>query len=78
MDEPFVTAYGPNGQKRWVPEHYLDNPAFAFKRIPSERARTDDDGDAVTPISATEPAPARTRKQIKEPASPATTKEASE
>lgn len=77
-DDGFVTAVGPNGQKRRVPEHYLNNPAFGFRLPPSALARTDDDGDAVTPISATEPAPAPTRKQIKEPASPETTKEASE
>lgn len=52
MSDGFVTAVGPNGQKRRVPEHYLDNPAFGFKLPPSARAaRTDEEGKAVTPIS---------------------------
>ena len=50
--EGFVTAVAPNGQKRYVPEHYLDNPALGFKLPPSARAaRADAEGEAVTPIS---------------------------
>ena len=50
--EGFVTAVAPNGQKRYVPEHYLDNPALGFKLPPSARAaRADEQGEAVTPIS---------------------------
>jgi len=52
-DDEFVIAQGPNGDKRRVPKHYLDNPAFGFKLPPSARAklRTDEEGEAVTPIS---------------------------
>jgi len=53
--DEFVTAVGPNGEKRRVPKHYLDNPAFGFKLPPSARAaRTDEEGEAVTPISGAE------------------------
>lgn len=38
-EHDFVMAVGPDGVKRLVPEHYLDNPAFGFKLPPSARAQ---------------------------------------
>lgn len=49
--DEFVTAVGPNGQKRRVPKHYLDNPAFGFRLPPSARARTDEEAVAIEQIS---------------------------
>lgn len=61
MDQIFVTAVGPDGKKRRVPSHYLDNPSFGYKLPPSTR------GEA-TPA---------TQKTITEPATPETAKEVS-
>ncbi|MCW2132886.1 hypothetical protein [Arthrobacter sp. VKM Ac-2550] len=38
-DDGFVTAVGPDGKKRRVPKHYLENPKFSkdFKLPPSHR-----------------------------------------
>lgn len=68
--DEFVTAVGPNGQKRRVPKHYLDNPAFGFRLPPSAlAARTDEEGEAVTPISgATVPADEPTPDATETPA----------
>lgn len=39
-DNEFVTAVGPDGKKRRVPRHYLDNPALgAWKLPPSTRGK---------------------------------------
>lgn len=62
-DDAFVTAVGPDGKKRRVPRHYLDNPAFGFKLPPSVRVR-----EPATPATV----------QAKEPAKPETTKEVSQ
>lgn len=69
MADKFVTAVAPNGEKRWVPEHYLDNPAFGFKLPPSARTRADDQGEAVTPISGAD-APAEEPTTTKKEARP--------
>lgn len=72
MSDEFVTAVGPNGQKRRVPAHYLDNPAFGFKLPPSARAaRTDEEGEAVTPISGAV-VPAAETTETETAATPAT------
>lgn len=60
-DNDFVLAVGPDGKKRRVPRHYLDNPAFGFKLPPSSRVR--------------EPATPATTK-VTEPAKPEKSKEA--
>jgi len=53
----FIMAVDPGGNKRLVPAHYLDNPAFGFKLPPSDRAK-----DPTRPEF----------DQVKEPATPAT------
>jgi len=62
-DDGFVTAVGPDGEKRRVPKHYLDNPKFGYRLPPSTRVR--------------EPAAPAT-VQVTEPARPEKTKEVSE
>jgi len=62
-DDGFVTAVGPDGKKRRVPEHYLDNPAFGYRLPPSSRVR-----EPATPATV----------QVTEPARPEKTKEVSE
>lgn len=62
-DDGFVTAVGPDGKKRRVPKHYLENPAFGFKLPPSTRVK-----EPATPAKA----------RVTEPAKPENTKEASE
>ena len=59
----FVTAVGPDGKKRRVPEHYLDNPAFGYRLPPSSKVR-----EPATPATA----------RVTEPARPEKTKEVSE
>lgn len=39
MDEVFVEAVGPDGNKYRVPAHYLDNPALGYKLPPSTREK---------------------------------------
>lgn len=60
-DDGFVTAVGPDGKKRRVPKHYLDNPAFGFKLPPSTRVN-----EPATPAKArvTEPAKPETAKEV--------------
>lgn len=58
MDD-FVTAVGPDGKKRRVPAHYLDNPKLGYKLPPSSRGRANS---------------GRTQT-VTEPATPETTKE---
>lgn len=60
-DDGFVTAVGPDGKKRRVPKHYLDNPAFGFKLPPSTRVK-----EPATPAKArvTEPAKPETAKEV--------------
>ena len=60
-DDGFVTAVGPDGKKRRVPKHYLDNPAFGFKLPPSARVK-----EPATPAKA----------RVTEPATPENTEEA--
>lgn len=73
-EHDFVMAVGPDGSKRLVPEHYLDNPAFGFKLPPSARAQE----PAETPSTTVrEPAAAdSTGERVEEPAAatPKTTK----
>lgn len=59
-DDGFVTAVGPDGKKRRVPKHYLDNPAFGFKLPPSARVK-----EPATPAKArvTEPAKPENEKE---------------
>jgi len=61
-DDGFVTAVGPDGTKRRVPRHYLDNPAFGYKLPPSAQVR-----EPATPATV----------HITEPAKPEKTKEVS-
>ncbi len=35
----FITATGPDGNKRRVPEHYVTNPAFGYK-VPARTLRS--------------------------------------
>jgi hypothetical protein len=64
MADKFVTAVDPNGKKRRVPSHYLDNPKFGYTLPPSKRVR--------------EPATPANVRLITEPARPENTKEVSE
>lgn len=57
----FITAVSPSGQKRRVPRHYLDNPAFGYKLPPSTKKKR-----------VQEPATPAT-DQVHEPATPETT-----
>ena len=59
-DEDFIEVVGPDGKKRRVPRHYLDNPMFGYKLPPSARVR-----EPATPATV----------QVKEPAKPETKKE---
>lgn len=63
MADKFVTAVGPDGKKRRVPKHYLENPAFNYKLPPSTRVR-----EPATPATV----------RVTEPARPEKTKEVSE
>lgn len=38
LNDGFVTAVSPSGQKRRVPKHYLDNKALGYKLPPKARA----------------------------------------
>lgn len=38
VQDGFVTAIGPDGKKRRVPQHYLTNKRLGYKRPPSQRA----------------------------------------
>lgn len=60
-DDGFVTAVGPDGKKRRVPRHYLDNPAFGFELPPSARVK-----EPATPATTrvTEPAKPETPKEV--------------
>lgn len=60
-ESDFIMAVGPDGVKRLVPPHYLDNPAFGFTLPPSARVK--------------EPAAAQAKTTIKEPAAAGETKE---
>lgn len=37
INDGFVIAYSPSGQKRRVPEHYLSNKSLGYKLAPSRR-----------------------------------------
>lgn len=53
-DPDFVEAIPPGGgEKRLVPTHYLDNPAFGYKLPPSQRVKEPAKTDTET---VTEPA----------------------
>lgn len=60
-DDGFVTAVGPDGKKRRVPQHYLENPKFGYKLPPSQQVR-----EPANPATTT----------VTEPATPGTKKEA--
>lgn len=63
----FIMAVGPNGDKRLVPDHYLDNPAFGFKLPPSDRVREPAETPDATVVR--EPAAAdATGDRVEEPA----------
>lgn len=38
-ENDFIMAVAPNGEKRLVPPHYIDNPAFGFRLPPSAKAQ---------------------------------------
>lgn len=66
MSDGFVTLVDPGGNKRRVPEHYLDNEALVkqgFKLPPSARN-----------ARATEPAEPSTAERVEEPAAKSTAK----
>jgi hypothetical protein len=71
-DDDFVTAVGPDGKKRRVPSHYLDNPAFGFKLPPSARAQEPAEPGELELVQ--EPVLADQLEQVEEPATPATPK----
>lgn len=62
-DDGFVTAVGPDGKKRRVPRHYLNNPALGFRLPPSTRAQ-----EPATPVHqiVTEPAKRENHKEVSE------------
>lgn len=73
-DTDFVLAVPPGGgDKRLVPAHYLDNPAFGFKLPPSERTKVTEPAAAGDASLVQEPAAADTTETVEEPAA-ATTK----
>lgn len=63
-DDGFVLAVGPDGVKRRVPAHYLDNPAFGFKLPPSARERVEEPATPAT-TAVTEPATPETKKEAR-------------
>jgi hypothetical protein len=73
-ENDFVEAVGPDGNKRLVPEHYIDNPAFGFKLPPS--ARVKEPAKATATVQVEEPAATATTEQVTEPAAAGETKEA--
>lgn len=75
-ENDFVLAVGPDGKKRRVPAHYLDNPKFGFKLPPSVRAAQVKEPAAVTAQRVEEPAAPATTKHVTEPAAAGETKEA--
>lgn len=65
----FVMGVDPHGNKRYVPAHYIDNPAFGFKLAPSERAKTvTEPTDSPEGEIVREPAVADSTEQVQEPA----------
>lgn len=64
MPDKFITLVGPDGVKRRVPKHYLDNPKFGYKLPPSKRVQ--------------EPATPATVRHIHEPAVPENEEEVGE
>lgn len=62
-ESDFVLAVGPDGKKRRVPKHYLDNPKFDYTLPPSARVK-----EPATPATV----------RVTEPARPEKTKEVSE
>ena len=71
-ENDFIIAVDPGGNKRLVPEHYLDNPAFGFKLPPS--ARVEEPAVPGDSVRVQEPAQANELEQVEEPAAPATPK----
>ena len=57
----FVEAVDPAGNKRRVPTHYLDNPAFGYKLPPSTRAKEPAE-EATTPTNEPAAKPAKTKE----------------
>lgn len=74
----FIMAVAPNGEKRLVPAHYIDNPAFGFRLPPSEVAKAKAPASATAPERVEEPAATATSKKVTEPAAAGEKKEASE
>lgn len=76
-ENDFIMAVDPGGNKRLVPAHYLDNPAFGFKLPPSEKAKAKEPADTETSVERVEePAASATSKKVKEPAAAGETEEA--
>jgi len=75
-ESDFVLAVGPDGKKRRVPKHYLENPKFGFKLPPSTRAKAQEPAKPGTATVVREPAAAQA-KTITEPAAAGEDKEAS-
>ncbi len=65
-ENDFIMAVGPDGKKRRVPQHYLDNPAFGFKLPPS--ARVTEPAETSDTVVVREPAEVSTGERVEEPA----------
>lgn len=58
-EHDLIMAVGPDKQKRLVPRHYLDNPAFGFTLPPSAKGVRE---PATTPSNTTVTEPAQPEK----------------
>lgn len=60
INDGFVTAVSPKGQKRRVPAHYVDNKALGYKLPPKGRKAQQKPGLEPEPVSNPTPAPTPT------------------
>ena len=75
-ENDFIMAVAPNGDKRLVPAHYIDNPAFGFRLPPSEAAKVKEPAASSDVKRVEEPAASATTTSVTEPAAAGETKEA--